>query len=151
MLYIIDFAIATNNWVSETGTESDWNRAYTLAYAPPEVIAWETQGPPADVFALGAVFTLMSTLISRRSVEEFDNFRETSSPYYPEETTTAFHSSIGKVENWLMRRQVASNKLIVQMLSKDPEHRPTALEVVSALRSINGFPTCDCILQVSPP
>ena len=110
---------------------------------PHEVISGEVRGLPADIFSLGAVFALLSTLISRRSADDFDNFRQNTIAVLSQRNDNSI--------SLLARRQVASNKLIVRILSKDTKDRPTALKIVSNLRSINGFPTCDFVLRVSPP
>jgi serine/threonine protein kinase len=152
-LYFIDFHTSIDRSDSEYDYDSKGGKDVprTVKWTAPEVQNRERVGFPADIFSLGALFSQMNTLISRRSLKDFDNFREQASPYHPEERFGAFHSSIGKVETWLGRKQVASNKLIIRMMSRKPQDRPTAFEVVSALRSINGFPNCDCILQVRPP
>jgi serine/threonine protein kinase len=152
-LYFIDFHSSIDRSDSEYDYDSEGGKdvPYTVRWTAPEIQNRERVGFPADIFSLGALFSQMNTLISRRSLKDFENFREQASPYHPEERFGAFHSSIGKVQTWLGRKQVASNKLIIRMMSRKPQDRPTAFEVVSALRTINGFPNCDCVLQVSPP
>ena len=131
-LYFIDFHSSIDRSDSEYDYELEGGEDVprTVRWTGPEVQNRERVGFPADIFSLEDLFSQMKTLISRRSLKDFENFREQASPYHPRERFGAFHSSIGKVETWLGRTQLASNKLIIRMMSRKPHDRPTAFEAV---------------------
>jgi serine/threonine protein kinase len=108
-------------------------------------------GFSSDVFQLGAVFSEMNTVLTKRSLKAFEAFREKA--VQDDEfgwQVASFRSSIKETGEWLDRRDDAKNKVIKRMISKNPDERPTALQVLFELRAVNPYPECDCMLRFSP-
>lgn len=85
------------------------------AFLAPEFYRSGTRAFAADVFSPGAIFSMMSTVISGDSLEEFEEsrLRRKQGDYL----SHGFYLSFSVVETWLMQRQLGYNELIVKMLS----------------------------------
>jgi serine/threonine protein kinase len=75
LVYYTDFGLAKDfDPEAESFTEGHVF-AKTPMYSPPEVISEEKQSRSADFFSLGCVFAEMATILGKRSVKDFHNFR----------------------------------------------------------------------------
>src|SRR5208282_1907138 len=54
-------------------------KPYGVKYSSPEVMSGERRSSSADIFQLGAVFSEMTTVISKRSLRQFEQFRGNAS------------------------------------------------------------------------
>jgi hypothetical protein len=91
-------------------------------YSAPETISEEgKRSRPADIFSLGCVFSEMATLLDKRSVAEFVQYRVKGN-------THAYHATLDKVAEWL-KGSACFDNFIKPMLSVPPKMRPSAAEV----------------------
>ena len=96
-LYITDFGLAKD--FSEASTSiTDGIERGTYKYFAPEVARYEPRGRAADIFSLGCVFSEMATVISGRTLTEFDSFRRTNED-------ASFHRNLDKVLVWTEGRR----------------------------------------------
>ena len=143
-VYFVDFACAEQ---FDAEQEESCQMFVSVPYfeAPEMRVLGRAGGFPADVFSLGAIFSMMSTIISGDSFDEFEKFRlpRYGGKYwrYPR-----FYSSFSLIETWLMRHPLEYNKLIMKMLSESPDNRPTAAETVEALVGMDDLPHCGCTI-----
>lgn len=136
--YLADFGVAKDFSRQDMSASSDYFVKGTPAYRAPEARSEEPSGRKADVFALGCVYSEMLTVIKRRTLKGYQDFRRaegsTSRAY-------AFRSNLPKVDEWIHQLATASDGLsellvdqILAMLKEDPEQRPTARVCVRELR-----------------
>lgn len=71
-IYLTDFGTAKDFSELEASTVSDYLQAGTPVYWAPEPRPW---GRPADIFALGCVFSEMLTVRQKKSLDEYRRFR----------------------------------------------------------------------------
>ena len=100
----------------------------TLAYMSPEQATGQTAGSASDVFALGIVLYELAT--GRHP------FKSETMIGYLHAITSQVPKSIASVKSQL---PVALDDLILRMLEKDANSRPTATEVVQALQEIEKY------------
>lgn len=93
-VYLTDFGTAKDFSEFEMSTVSDYLEAGTPVYWAPEPKPW---GRPADVFALGCVFSEMLTVRQKRSLDEYRRFRYTRDADFG----YAYRSNLPKVRKWL--------------------------------------------------
>lgn len=145
-VFLTDFGTAKDFSELEKSTVSDHFEAGTPVYWAPEPRAW---GRPADVFALGCVFSEMLTVRQRRSLQEYRRFRYTSN----REFGYAYRSNLPKVFEWLTkqlsinRRDPAAQLILEQtlnMLVEDPTQRLEARRIKALLRSEEGLFCITC-------
>ncbi len=100
----------------------------TLAYMSPEQASGLTVSSPSDVFALGIVLYELAT---------------GSHPFKSETMIGYLHAITSQTPQSMTRHKsqvpAALDDLIMRMLEKDPERRPTAGEVVQALQEIEKY------------
>jgi serine/threonine protein kinase len=133
--YLADFGFAKD--FSEQGSSISQS---IFVEGTPVYFALENQprgnhGRPADIFALGCVFSEMLTVGSKMSLEEYRHWRRVPESVYG---SFAFRENLPKVREWLDRIEKGHlNDLIVhqtlQMLHQDPDRRPTAQEGINKL------------------
>ena len=125
------------------------NVQVTPEYAAPETIKSRKQLCASDIWSLGCIFTEIATWISGRNLSDFEDFRRT------ELGDRSFHKTLKKTNDWTrmlieeQRHRSCSSDLdhhypldmIHEMLSEDPNDRPTAREIWLRL------PKCPCCVD----
>ena len=118
----------------------------TPEYAAPETVNSQKQGSACDIWSLGCVLSEVITITSGRNLFDFAEYRRT------ELGDRSFHSTLKRTKEWIRmliaeqrRRNFSFDQdrlipleMILEMLSEDPNDRPTAREIW--LR----FPKCPC-------
>lgn len=146
-------------------TETERRRSYK--YCDPEVSKHKPRDWSSDVFCLGAVFAEMSTLILRKPLKEFEDFRKTRND-------DAFHQTIEKVKEWfekliaqhtptcsnpclwhpgdspeaqtkVCQKMITAIPTILEMLHNDRTKRPAALGLWEKFQRVSSriCPDCD--------
>lgn len=100
----------------------------TLAYMSPEQASGQTAGPPSDVFALGIVLYELAT--------GQHPFKSETMIGYLHSITSQEPTSLTSIKPDL---PPALDELILRMLQKDPNDRPTAAQVGQVLQDIERF------------
>jgi len=136
-LFLADFGVAKDFTKQAMSATDDYFVKGTPVYRAPETCPDNPRGPPADIFALGCVFSEMLTVRKGRSLEDFRQWRR--APDH-ENGLFAFRASLPKVKEWITQlEQDALSELVVDqisaMLQEDPDDRPTAQESVNFLRT----------------
>jgi serine/threonine protein kinase len=125
-----DFGLA-KDFASTEGISST-TEGYTLKtpmYAAPEAHDEDaTRTYSADIFPLGCIFTELSTLLSRRSVSDFTDFRVDNRT-----GSRAFHTTLERVFEWMKNCDPAIQILCRWMLDRDPKLRPSALQLIAII------------------
>ena len=136
-LYLADFGVAKDFTQHEMSATDDYFMKGTPVYRAPETRPDNPRGPPADIFALGCVFSEMLTVRKGKSLEDFRQFRRA-----PDNAggMFAFRANLPRVKEWILQLEpdALSEHLVDQisnMLQEDPEQRPTAQESVNFLRT----------------
>lgn len=93
-VYLTDFGTAKDFSEFEMSTVSDYLEAGTPVYWAPEPRPW---GRPADIFALGCVFSEMLTVRQKRNCDDYRRFRHNPIA----EFGYAYRSNLPKVRKWL--------------------------------------------------
>jgi serine/threonine protein kinase len=137
--YLADFGVAKDFSLQEMSASAEYFVKGTPAYRAPEAQSEEPSGRKADVFSLGCVYSEMLTVIKRKALRDFQEFRRTS-----EKTSKAyaFRSNLVKVKEWLDQLATASDGVselladqISAMIQEDPTKRPAARTCVRELRT----------------
>ena len=102
----------------------------TLAYMSPEQAIGQTASTPSDVFALGIVLYELAT--------GTHPFKSETNIGYLHAITSQTPSSMSSLKSHL---PAALDDLILQMLDKDADRRPLAMEVAQALQEIEKYGT----------
>lgn len=138
--YLTDFGCAKDfsGWDSSTSMD-------TLTFGTPVYWAPESQprGRGADVFSLGCVFSEMLTVIYKRSLRDYQDYRYVQDG----ENAYAFRENLAKVRDWLddIVPQSQSTGILIkeqtlQMLEPDVERRKKARDIVDSFRVLgNGI------------
>lgn len=136
--YLADFGVAKDFSQQEMSASADYFVKGTPAYRAPEAQPDMPSGRAADIFALGCVYAEMLTVIKRKSLADFQEFRRisgTASRAY------AFRSNLPKVKEWIDKLATESDHLsellvdqISTMVHEDPSDRPAARTCVRGLR-----------------
>ncbi|MCJ1381398.1 hypothetical protein MMC17_004508 [Xylographa soralifera] len=139
--FLSDFGLARDF----TGHESSATQSHfvegTPAYFAPEVRPDQARGRPADIFALGCVFSEMFSVSKQRSLDELRQQRRKSSIA---SNQFVFRDNLDEVKEWLNQFEInhMTGLLVDQiliMLSVDPNERPTAQKLVYNLRGEPAF------------
>ena len=119
----------------------------TPKYAPPELATRGQGGFAADIFSLGCIFAEILTVMSGRSVADFQNFRAMR------HGDNSYSKTLDETHKWIQQLDEEQNfeecppsissSLVREMLRQDPGERPSAHEVW--LRS----PQCVCCSDLS--
>jgi serine/threonine protein kinase len=159
-LWVADFGSSTDfSTLTESVTQN--GERGTPKYFAPEVAQFEPNGRFADIFSLGCVFLEMIGLCNGYSLE----FMKTLRP----EKDCSFHANLDNILYWFDFSGTAVGTsvdqhlmaLVRQMLSLSPEQRPTAFEIGTRLRLLDGFrmptrsmplwgPCCDPAVSPTP-
>ena len=136
--YLADFGSAKDFSKSDISVSPDYLVKGTPVYWPPEEKKY--RGRPADVFALGCVFSEMLTVRQHRSLEEYREAR-----HVPDiDNGFAFKMNLPKAIEWLKNldgvdKHHAVRHLILKqtlgMLAQDPQDRPEAREIKRSFRA----------------
>jgi serine/threonine protein kinase len=100
---------------------------FTPLYAAPEMVARDKRGKAADIFSMGCVFCELVTILGKRSLKDFAEYRRD-----PKLNSTAFRISLPLVELWIQDLQLTEfvdRAFLISMLNKTPQHRPSAREM----------------------
>jgi serine/threonine protein kinase len=100
----------------------------TLAYMSPEQASGQLAGSPSDVFALGIVLYELAT--------GSHPFKSETMIGYLHAITSQTPPSMTSIKSHL---PIALDDLILRMLEKDANSRPTAIEVAQALHEIEKY------------
>ena len=137
-VYVADFGIA-RAYGSPEESYTDTPVSFTRTYAAPEVISQSARGFPADIFSLGCVFmeivatSLITSKINER--ERLLHIREGGSEksYHAnaEAVMQWYESILGHLvsQPWESVQQRGWAYMLSSMLKRDPEERPTALQL----------------------
>ena len=138
-VYLADFGLA-KDFTSEESSQTTNDTVHgTSVYRAPEVRPGSSRGRPADIFALGCVFSEMITILHGRSSEAFRGFRRTPGS---EGGEFAFRENLTKVREWLRQMEHKGSEYgtrpllweTLEMLSSNPDGRPQAQKVVDFLK-----------------
>ena len=114
----------------------------TPMYAAPEAIHERQRRYSADVFSLGCVYAELASVLARKSVASFFDFRIKRDPD-TEIITHAFHSTLHLVRDWLSRCNLHIRYTIDRMLLEDPLDRPRAADLqASIVKTIPELTAC---------
>tara|TARA_R110002060_G_scaffold25097_4_gene34205 strand:+ start:399 stop:647 length:249 start_codon:yes stop_codon:yes gene_type:complete len=72
---LTDFGSAHQFSTGLTSSTEGYAAGITKMYSAPEVISLDRRGRPADIYSLGCVFAEMATVVGRRAIEDFHEFR----------------------------------------------------------------------------
>jgi serine/threonine protein kinase len=133
LVYYTDFGLA-KDFDSEMTSSTEGYVLKTPMYSPTEVISEERRSRSADVFSLGCVFAEMATLLGKRSVAAFFEYRVNDGGH-------AYHSTLDKVAKWLTT-STPFNNFIGRMLSIQPEKRPSAAKIRHIIDRGGGRRSC---------
>ncbi|ORY10814.1 kinase-like domain-containing protein [Clohesyomyces aquaticus] len=157
-IYLTDFGISKAFTVDE-GSQTDGPASMTRKWCSPEVAAHLPRGRASDIFSLGCVFTQMCTVIVRKSLSDFDDFRAGGG------IDDSFHSNLPRVREWVsglwaslsdphhdlfVHPTVKFTDLLEDMIQEQPERRPTSTEVLDRMEQLrmvtdlNRFWRKDC-------
>ncbi|OAL56451.1 kinase-like protein [Pyrenochaeta sp. DS3sAY3a] len=129
-IYIADFGLS-RSFESQDHSQTDGPTSRTPRYCAPEVFAAEKRGRSADIFSMGCVFLEMLTVISRRNLQDFAEFRRAGG------VDESFHANLERVVAWLdyLRNDLLGDippdlfELVQQMVDEEPGSRPTAADL----------------------
>ena len=157
-VFLTDFGVSRSFPPTVTSQEVD-TVFTTPVYAAPEITKRSSFGRPADIFALGCVFSEMISVLSGRTLQEYVDYRR--SQRGDGSTTIAFANNPDACKSWLQRLALGEPfqlllvngpsswrqtiNLIGRMLSVEPSFRLTGQEIVS------NFPPgvcCEAPLEV---
>ncbi|KAL8773595.1 MAG: hypothetical protein Q9194_004302 [Teloschistes cf. exilis] len=148
--YICDFGLAKDFTEEGSSTAENFLVTGTPVYFAPECNPSRNCNHASDmtpdVFALGCVFSEILSVCRKKTLEEYRNFRKTRQgmpvgPY----GSMAFRNNIPGVKEWLAAFKPGIDKLgkrlinqITDMLSQDPDDRPSAEEARIQLQNEGG-------------
>ncbi|KAG4429132.1 hypothetical protein IFR05_015386 [Cadophora sp. M221] len=144
-IFLTDFGSAHQFSAGLTSSTEGYAAGITKMYSAPEVIALDRRGRPADIYSLGCVFAEMATVVGRRAIEDFHEFRSEPIPDDPDRQTLCYYATAYKLRDWFESdKDPWSYSLISKMLSEDQATRPSAEKVLSILVEHSRFSDCSC-------
>ncbi|KAK0128919.1 hypothetical protein ONS95_000863 [Cadophora gregata] len=144
-IFLTDFGSAHQFSAGLTSSTEGYAAGITKMYSAPEVISLDRRGRPADVYSLGCVFAEMATVVGRRAIEDFHDFRSEPIPDEPDRLTLCYYATAHKLKDWFESdADPWSYSLISKMLAEDQALRPSAEKVLSILVEHSRFSDCLC-------
>ncbi|KAH7383683.1 kinase-like domain-containing protein, partial [Cadophora sp. MPI-SDFR-AT-0126] len=133
-IFLTDFGSAHQFSAGLTSSTEGYAAGITKMYSAPEVISLDRRGRPADIYSLGCVFAEMATVIGRRAIEDFHEFRSEPVVDEPDRLTLCYYATAHKLGDWFESdADPWSYTLISKMLAEDQASRPSAEKVLSIL------------------
>lgn len=146
-VYITDFGLS-RSFASQGHSQTDGPTSRTPRYCAPEVYNYEQRGRSADVFSLGCVFLEILTTVCHIDLHVFTDARRGDGD------DESFHANLERAVWWARRNLRASKpvinikrgavaddavlemavELVISMVAREPEKRPTAAQVIYHLR-----------------
>ena len=144
-IFLTDFGSAHQFSTGLTSSTEGYAAGITKMYSAPEVISLDRRGRPADIYSLGCVFAEMATVVGRRAIEDFHEFRSDPVPDEPDRLTLCYYATSHKVGDWFESDEEPwSYSLIAKMLAEDQALRPSAEKVLSILVEHSRYSDCSC-------
>jgi serine/threonine protein kinase len=144
-IFLTDFGSAHQFSSGLTSSTEGYAVGVTKMYSAPEVVHEDRRGRPADVYSLGCVFSEMITVINKRGIEEFHDFRSEPIPDEPDRMTLCYHATAHKLEDWFATLDDSSSfALISKMMAQEQKLRPTADDVLIMIAEYYGPMSCNC-------
>lgn len=144
-IFLTDFGSAHQFSAGLTSSTEGYAAGITKMYSAPEVISLDRRGRPADIYSLGCVFAEMATVVGRRSIEDFHEFRSDPVPDEPDRLTLCYYATSHKLGDWFESdTEPWSYALIAKMLAEDQALRPSAEKVLSILVQHSRYSDCSC-------
>ncbi|KAJ8118427.1 hypothetical protein OPT61_g571 [Boeremia exigua] len=132
-IWLSDFGSATDfSMLSHSATNSDRG---TPRYFAPEVADWQKNGRAADIFSLGCVLAEILVLHEDGSRKRIEENRSGPNP--------AFHANLDRLDRWVpfldsySPRRLNLVRVVREMLSREPQQRPTAHELLQRFIAAN--------------
>jgi serine/threonine protein kinase len=144
-IYLTDFGSAYQFIAGLTSSTEGYAVGVTRMYCAPEVIALDRRGRSADIYSLGCVFAEMLTVVGRRRIEDFHDFRSQPVPEEPDRTTICYYATAHKLEEWFMTQEDSwIFSLVSRMMANDKALRPSAKEAMKIISESSGPESCTC-------
>ncbi|CZT43819.1 uncharacterized protein RSE6_03907 [Rhynchosporium secalis] len=145
-VFLTDFGSAHQFSAGLTSSTEGYAVGITKMYSAPEVISLDRRGRPADIYSLGCVFAEMATVVGRRSIEDFHEFRSEPIPDEPDRMTLCYYATAHRLGEWFEAdaEPWSCYPLILEMLSEYQHLRPSAEKVLSVLVERSRFSECSC-------
>ncbi|PVH86038.1 kinase-like protein [Cadophora sp. DSE1049] len=144
-IFLTDFGSAHQFSAGLTSSTEGYAAGITKMYSAPEVISLDRRGRPADIYSLGCVFAEMATVVGRRAIEDFHEFRSEPIPDEPDRLTLCYYATAHKLGDWFESDAESwSYSLIAKMLAEDQALRPSAEKVLSILVEHSRYSDCSC-------
>jgi hypothetical protein len=144
-IYLTDFGSAYQFIAGLTSSTEGYAVGVTRMYCAPEVIALDRRGRSADIYSLGCVFAEMLTVVGRRRIEDFHDFRSQPVPEEPDRTTICYYATAHKLEEWFMTQEDSwIFSLVSRMMANDKALRPSAKEAMKIISEYSGPQSCTC-------
>ncbi|KAH6663458.1 kinase-like domain-containing protein [Halenospora varia] len=144
-IYLTDFGSAHQFSAGLTSSTEGYALGVTKMYSAPEVVDEDRRGRSADIYSLGCVFAEMSTVVNKRTVEEFHEFRSEPVPDEPDQMTMCYYATSHKLQDWFaMQDDKDIFSLISTMMAADQKLRPSAKEVLAMLEHQSNLYNCSC-------
>jgi hypothetical protein len=147
-IYLTDFGSAHQFSSGLTSSTEGYAVGVTKMYSAPEVVHEDRRSRPADVYSLGCVFSEMVTVINKRGIEDFHDFRSEPVPEEPDRMTLCYHATAHKMRDWFATLEDSTEfPLIAQMMAQEQKLRPTADVVLAAIAHHAEPLSCNCSTQ----
>ncbi|KAH8648797.1 kinase-like domain-containing protein [Tricladium varicosporioides] len=144
-IYLTDFGSAHQFSAGLTSSTEGYALGVTKMYSAPEVVDEDRRGRSADIYSLGCVFAEMSTVVNKRTVEEFHEFRSEPIPDEPDRLTMCYYATSHRLQDWFaMHDDKEIFSLISTMMATDQKLRPSAKEVLAMLEHQSNIFSCSC-------
>jgi len=149
-IYLTDFGSAHQFSSGLTSSTEGYAVGVTKMYSAPEVVHEDRRGRPADIYSLGCVFSEMVTVINKRGIEDFHDFRSEPVPDEPDRMTLCYHATAHKMADWFGTLEDSTVFLLIaQMMAQEQKLRPTADNVLASIAQHAGYLRCNCSPQTT--